>query len=353
MPGTSDGVQQDFNEQLEAKLAGQIANILETKKNSHTYTGFEPSPSGEDISVKDYPGEHNFEVKFRKESSKSKHWDYSKKLNKLFIDMNKWAQVEFKIGSDPPPDLTIRTLPVYTDPSSRREPVKRCPIHATVEEKTNRDFAHPHHIIRYQNEDTIYNEDTKSGRLFSKFQVSTPHKGTDTISRMIKFMCLGSDPGGINRRPIKVVFTLECEGRVVGRRCLDVRVCSCPKRDLQQEENKAAQQEVHVKRISEKFKPAPSSSERIQSVLDPPSSKKRRMDNQNSTDNGVIIMVPVHSDDFRKINELVESAWICREPDKKQDIKDTRLRLLQEHNTEILEAATTQLQQKSGNSSKS
>merc|ERR1719222_132004 len=81
--------------------------------------------------------------------------------------------------------------------------------------------------------------------------------------------------------------------------------------------------------------------------------KKRRMDNQNSTDKGVIIMVPVHSDDFRKINELVESAWICREPDKKQDIKDTRLRLLQEHNTEILEAATTQLQQKSGNSSKS
>ena len=26
------------------------------------FAGFEPSPSGEDISVKDYPGEHNFEV---------------------------------------------------------------------------------------------------------------------------------------------------------------------------------------------------------------------------------------------------------------------------------------------------
>jgi hypothetical protein len=33
-----------------------------------------------------------------------------------------------------------------------------------------------------------------------------------------------------------VVFTLESEGRVVGRKVLPVRVCTCPKRDRQHDE---------------------------------------------------------------------------------------------------------------------
>jgi hypothetical protein len=50
-------------------------------------------------------------------------------------------------------------------------------------------------------------------------------------------MCLGSDVGGINRKPLKVIFTLEQgPGTVIGRYSVDVRICSCPKRDKQQEE---------------------------------------------------------------------------------------------------------------------
>merc|ERR1712168_259385 len=69
-------------------------------------------------------------------------------------------------------------------------------------------------------------------------------------TKLMKFMCLGSDVGGINRRPIKVVFTLELKGKVVGRKAVDVRICSCPKRDCQQEEKK---QEDHAKKVAERF----------------------------------------------------------------------------------------------------
>ena len=46
-----------------------------------------------------------------------------------------------------------------------------------------------------------------------------------------------------------------------------------------------------------------------------------------------VILVPVHRDDFKKINEFAESAWICREPDNCEIIKETRRTLLKEVNS--------------------
>ena len=40
------------------------------------------------------------------------------------------------------------------------------------------------------------------------------------------------------------------------------------------------------------------------------------------------ILVPVHKDDFKKMNEFAECAWICREPTKKDEIRETRKALL-------------------------
>lgn len=47
----------------------------------------------------------------------------------------------------------------------------------------------------------------------------------------------------MNRRAVDVIFTLEdaC-GRVLGRRKLSVRVCSCPKRDKEKEEKEFQEQ---------------------------------------------------------------------------------------------------------------
>ena len=50
-----------------------------------------------------------------------------------------------------------------------------------------------------------------------------------------------------------MIFTLETsQGVVVGRKAFDVRICSCPKRDKQQEEEKNRQLEDKARHIGEK-----------------------------------------------------------------------------------------------------
>ena len=74
------------------------------------------------------------------------------------------------------------------------------------------------------------------------------------VSNMLKFMCLGSDVGGINRKPVSVIFTLEDgAGQVVGRRVVDVRICSCPKRDMQQEEERLDRQEQQARDVGRRY----------------------------------------------------------------------------------------------------
>ena len=87
--------------------------------------------------------------------------------------------------------------------------------------------------------------------------VERPQPGAQTFDFSLKFMCLGSDVGGINRRPLKVIFTLEDhlsqngEVIVLGRYTVDVRICSCPKRDKQQEERKFVGNEQRARQVAD------------------------------------------------------------------------------------------------------
>ena len=76
---------------------------------------------------------------------------------------------------------------------------------------------------------SVYCEDTTSGRLSLLLPLEA--------GSLIKFMCRGSDLGGPARRPIQVIFTLEDRaGNTLGRDLTEVRVCSCPTRDLATDE---------------------------------------------------------------------------------------------------------------------
>ena len=43
-----------------------------------------------------------------------------------------------------------------------------------------------------------------------------------------------------------------------------------------------------------------------------------------------VALVPVHQDDFKKINEFAEAAWICRDLRNAERIKEMRRNLLKE-----------------------
>ena len=63
--------------------------------------------------------------------------------------------------------------------------------------------------------------------------------GCDYFTVFYSFLCLGSCQGGLARRPISLIFSLEtATGAVLGRRVMEVRICSCPIRDMKQEEEK-------------------------------------------------------------------------------------------------------------------
>lgn len=91
------------------------------------------------------------------------------------------------------------------------------------------------HILRCLQPQTQYlNND---GRLSILTPLGAPQPGADTVRLMYTFMCKNSCSSGMNRRPLEIVFTLESiDGAIYGRRKLEVRICSCPKRDKDKEE---------------------------------------------------------------------------------------------------------------------
>lgn len=304
-----------------------------------------PSATCSNPSLEHYPGQYDFQSIFTKlsESSKNRHWDYSPLLSKLYIDMNKWVQVEFHVGTSPQPGLTIRLLPIFSDANYITQPVKRCPNHAELSDPTNENFPYTKHLIRVAGDDITYQEDTTSGRLSVTFPVMAPAAGSERISKQIKFMCLGSDVGGINRRPVKVLFTLETgEGQVVGRNVFDVRMCSCPKRDKQQEEEKHLKQEDQARSIAKKFADSTVVMKKGEpETVNPPPGKKHL----KIIDNTKYLMIPVRFEDFKMLDDFAERLAVGREIQNSpniphshviQAIKAERMKLHKEHNQQVV-----------------
>merc|ERR1711988_1265173 len=152
-------------------------------------------------------------------------------------------------------------------------------------------------------------------------------------------MCLGSDVGGINRRPLKVIFTLEhLTGKVVGRKVFDVRICSCPRRDKAQEEERYDRIENQTKAIADKLA---TSTIMINNPMPPPGKKVLKKESKK------YIMIPVYLDDFKSMNDIAESAIIAREVQKNpsdaesiiKNIKEERRNLMISHNPQHVATA--------------
>ncbi|XP_034239329.1 cellular tumor antigen p53-like [Thrips palmi] len=191
-------------------------------------------PTGELPIRTDFPGPHFFDAKVDVLGDENKHFVVSSKLNKIFVNLEK--VVPFQITWDGTPNLFVRALMVFTEPDQRKLPVRRCVTHRQQDDPTNLTYAHREHVLAMDNVGAVYSVDPSSCR----HSVTVPlylQPGCEYNPINLKFMCMTSCTGGLNRSPTDVIFTLENEyGAVLGRKVIGVKICSCPKRDARKEE---------------------------------------------------------------------------------------------------------------------
>lgn len=160
------------------------------------------------------------------------------------------------------------------------------------------------HVLRSAKEpdDVIYCGSEEDKRQWLSVAVAVPiepPKGSHTFNHIYKFCCKHSCTSGINRRRIAVLFTLEdyeydilflllykfnksiyvlinliFSGEIHGRKSLGVRVCSCPKRDMDKDEEELMKGQVDGPPPHKKMKVMPKKSSQSSDVPSATSSQE-------------------------------------------------------------------------------
>nr|XP_023960041.1 tumor protein p73 isoform X5 [Chrysemys picta bellii] len=212
---------------------------------SSTFDAMSPAPVIP--SNADYPGPHHFEVTFQQSSTaKSATWTYSPLLKKLYCQIAKTCPIQIKLSTPPPPGTVIRAMPVYKKAEHVTEVVKRCPNHELGRDFNDGQSAPASHLIRVEgNNLSQYVDDPVTGRQSVMVPYEPPQVGTEFTTILYNFMCNSSCVGGMNRRPILIIITLETrDGQVLGRRSFEGRICACPGRDRKADEDHYREQQA-------------------------------------------------------------------------------------------------------------
>ncbi|KAK4882096.1 hypothetical protein RN001_005415 [Aquatica leii] len=203
------------------------------------------------ISNQDYPGPYDFEISLKPQAGNNT-WVYSEKLNKIYTLISQSIAVDFKWNA-PMESMYVRATPLYSAPQYAQTMVKRCLLHCSDLEPSNLNIPSElyDHVLRCQNPNAYYCGSVESNIFLNVIvPLGQPQVGTEFVRVMYSFVCNNSCPSGMNRKALEVVFTLEDQdGKVFGRKKVDVRVCSCPKRDKEKEEKDYVKHSLKGKKL--------------------------------------------------------------------------------------------------------
>ncbi|KAH8284318.1 hypothetical protein KR018_003724, partial [Drosophila ironensis] len=165
------------------------------------------------------------------------HWMYSSQLRKLYIRMNKTfnMDVQFKVNMPIQP-LNLRVFLCFAKDVSG--PVLRCQNHLSVEPLTGSNSTMRESLLRCENPSTIYCGSAEGKGIAERYSVVVPLNQARSSTRgggyvvqplVFKFVCQNSCFG---RKETCMVFCLEnASGEILGQQVLDIKICTCPKRD--------------------------------------------------------------------------------------------------------------------------
>ncbi|XP_030370469.1 cellular tumor antigen p53 [Scaptodrosophila lebanonensis] len=166
------------------------------------------------------------------------HWMFSVPLNKLYIRMNKTfnIDVEFK-AKLPIQPLNLRAFLCFVKEVSG--PVLRCQNHLSTDSAKGNPKFHES-LLRCANPATMYCGTSSGKSIVERYSVLVPlnqrpsQGGHVRQTLAFEFTCQNSCFG---RKETCLVFCLEnASGDILGQQILHVKICTCPKRDRNQDE---------------------------------------------------------------------------------------------------------------------
>lgn len=247
--------------------------------------------------TKDLTNDWNFDVALNGESSGKTSWMYSAKLNKVFVKIDNHLNVYISYQPLDNQVLFVRSMIVYTSKDDETEPVRKCANHRAKQANI---MLHPDHILRCEAPETQY-VGREDGKLFrDKLAIVIPMSAIASNEPLkLQFTCQNSCSGGINRKLTSLVFTLENHfGEVLGRKIMNFKVCSCPKRDKERDESNEDTTKLMLKK--RKGDPtAPSTSKKVVMIV------KQESDTTMSVDSDVPLLPAVPSD-LQHFNPMVK-----------------------------------------------
>ena len=177
----------------------------------------------------------NFHVELNGESAGKSSWMFSTKLNKVFVKLDTHLNVYPTYHTvDQNQELFVRAMIVYISKNDLAEPVRKCPNHQAMSSI----HPHPEHILKCELPVTQY-VGVAEGKLFKdKLALVVPMNAIASNEPLkLKFTCQNSC-SGMSRKLTSIVFTLEnLYGEIYGRKIMNFKVCSCPKRDKERDED--------------------------------------------------------------------------------------------------------------------